>query len=865
MQNYTISFGKTVRSNVVVNKELTLDKLLEYFKEPKELNNVSLDQYRLLDKADKNEVKITKLGYWSGANYKESNGKPSRRKELVRARNLLTLDIDYADHGDLETIIHKLNNDLNVAYIIHTSISHDPNYSLYKYRLIIPCGCDIHGVVYENVASDICNTLGIHLFDTATSFDGARAMFEPCKLQGQEYRVYSNLSNPIYLPDIESIDTESNKSKILKRTLPSSLTGMEGVYNSLYTCPEVLMQYATDTYSPSDQSDPLNVNKRWTYRLGSSQDGIRFEDNGQLLHSEHNTDPLFTNTVNLGRKQWSAFELYAYFKHKGSVAAAERALSKDPVMIGKIAEEFEEVESFIQEKNEIRDSISPITWDELIKIRSIKEPREFIEFILDHGFAIAKGKGVELVFPIKKKSFKPVYSVGNNKVTKPEDVSIEFYNLSYGVPLECFCGYSGELINPKNPNKKIEALHYLFRYSEALKVYTGFTFVPYNLYSKYQDSPNIDNDKINMFYGYGLEPNWNYKDEINSYSLNIILDYILNFICSGDEQANTWLLDWLADIVQNPAEKPGTAVVLYSSERGVGKSTLFVLLKAILGALSQNLPHDMLGRRFNANLAYCLLGFLDDVSFQVKKDSAKMRTLVTSETRYVEKKGKDGYEIADCTRYLITSNHKHVVDVDASVEERRYTMLHLKDQFKLKEERTQEDKKYNTTQRKKKKEYFDQLYSCINNSADLFLAFLLDREITSNLRVMYGTNLYDDVSVGGLSKIDACLTELGNMTRKELIDTFEGEEDFSSSGAVVSITDDKVHIRKNNFKNYFSDNYEPRTTGFMLNNYLRESNIVATHNIDFTGKHKKRCVHHTFTDGKRVDCISIPTEFFENL
>lgn len=865
MQKYTISFGKTVRSNTVTNCQLTLNQLIQYFKSPKELHKVSLSEYMSLTKKEKNEVKITNLGYWSGANYKERDGKPTRRKELVEARNLLTLDIDYADQGDLEKIINTLDNRLNISYILHTSISHNPDYSSYKYRLTIPCSCDIHGELYESVASNICNIIGIHLFDTATSFDGARAMFEPCRLQGQDYKVYSNLNNPIYSPDIESTDMGSNKSKILKRTLPSSLTGIEGVFNALYTCPEVLMQYGIDTYSPSDPNDPLNVKKRWTYRLGSSQDGIRFEDNGQLLHSEHNTDPLFTNTVNIGRKQWSAFELYAYFKHKGNIEAAERALSKDPVMLGRIAEEFEEVESFIQEKNEVKDSISPITWEELIKIRSIKEPREFIEFILDHGFAIAKGKGVELVFPIKKKSFKAVSSTDNNNVTKPEDVSIEFYNLSYGVPLECFCGYSGELINPKNPNKKIEALHYLFKYSDALKVYTGFTFVPYNVYDKNQRLPKIDNDKINMFYGYGLEPNWNYKDEINSYSLNVILGYILNFICCGDEQANTWLLDWLADIVQNPAEKPGTAVVLYSSERGVGKSTLFVLLKAILGALAQNLPHDMLGRRFNANLAYCLLGFLDDISFQVKKDSAKMRTLVTSETRYVEKKGKDGYEIADCTRYLITSNHKHVVDVDASVEERRYTMLHLKDQFKLRDERTQEDKKYNTTQRKKKKEYFDQLYSCINTSADLFLAFLLDREIKSNLRVMHSTNLYDDVSVGGLSKIDACLTELRNMSKKELIDTFEGDEDFSSTGVVVNITGEKVHIRKNNFKNYFSDNYEPRTTGFMLNNYLRESNIVATHDIDFTGKHKKRCVHHTFTDGKRVDCITIPVEFFENL
>jgi hypothetical protein len=698
--------------------------------------------------------------------------------------------------------------------------------------------------------------IGKDLFDLAASCDISRAMFEPATLVNQDYVLDYNLELNDYKPS-----SKTKKEKQFKRTLPSSLTGIEGVFNSVYKCPDVLYKHALGDYAPSDEKDPLNAKKRWTYRGASTIEGIRFEDNGELLHSEHESDPLFFNKVRSDKKQWSAFELYAYFVHNGSIVNAEKEASKDSLVLSKLSQEFENIDSYVQENQKKGMLLNVLTRDDLTKHICNQNFHEVLSFILESGFIVAKGNKVELVFPIQEvEVYKEFDSHKETYVTR-KHTKLDFFNLAIGAPVSSFFGFCGTIIDPQNPKKKISPTEYLVKYSKNLKRYDGYTFQPFNPYS---NDIIETGSKINMFNGYATQPNFNYTSEENKLSLDIVLDYIFKVVCSSDKGANEWVLDWIADIVQNPAVKPGTALVLYSLDRGVGKSTLFVLLKAILGVLAQSLPHDMLQRRFNHNLAYCLLGFLDDISFQVKKESAQMRNLITAEYKYIEQKGKDGFEVRDCTRYLITSNHKHIVDVDATVEERRYTMLELKDPFPLKNSKDNGDAEYNEKQREAKKAYFNTLYSTINSSADILLGYFLKRKVKSNLRIMYSTTLYEDVSNGGLKAIDVMLQELKFLSYKELKAKFEGEDDFTETDTVVARTQGTVRIKKLNFRNYFKENFDHQITGHKLNHMLRDSSIVNQNSIDFTNRVPGRYCHHRYIDGL-ADVIAIPEEFFNNL
>jgi|5B_taG_2_1085324.scaffolds.fasta_scaffold00395_2 hypothetical protein len=873
MDKFTFSTGKAVTSNKVKNLESTLPELIDYFSNPKKLD-VDIEAYSKLDKKDANSIKC-KLCYWSGAIYNEVEGIPRRRRDQVSARNLLTFDIDHANEDTAAQVHYALANDLNINYIMHSSISHNPNFANYKYRLVIPCASNVTTPqVYEACYNEIAKALGYDLFDKGASIDTARAMFEPVVLKGQDYFIKTHTTANLYTPpttDDKGLDINTGLPRtIMERKRPSELGGIRGAYNALHKCPELLNKYAPrDEYAPDNPDDPLNPEGRWTYRAGSGLNGIRFYEDGELLQSDHSTDPLRSNLVSKGCKQWTAYDLYTHFKHNGNTVHADAALMNDKAIMDKLAEDFEELESFIEAASDNEQEVNPLNWSELLKIRGINAPNEAIDFILKYGLVIAKGKVIELVFPIKRENRTLEWDNYLNREVKKVNHYLEFYNITYGTALENFLGYCGELADPQNPKKSIDTIKYLFKHSRSLKIYSGFCFKPYNKYAKKVVNPVAESDKVNIFNGYGVAPNFNYNDEVSRHNLDIILDYIYKVVCSEDDKANTWVLDWLADIVQNPANKPGTALVLYSAERGLGKSTLFVLLKAMLGMTAQNLPHDMLTRRFNANLSNCLLGLLDDVSFQAKKDAAKMRSLVTSEQRYIERKGVDGYEMEDCTRYLITSNHKHVVDVDASVEERRYTMLKLKNHFPLVGNMdtttwSKAERSFNLEQRKKSKEYFDRLYSCIYNSADLFLGFLLDREITSNLRKMYATDLYTDVSHMGQKSIDQFLTELSNLTKDELIDTFEGNADngFTESGTVVDIKRRCLYIVKRNFKDHYIDNYASKNlSGQMFNQELRNSFIVEANKIDFSGKAGKQ-LHHSFKD-KRKESVIIPLSFFK--
>lgn len=92
------------------------------------------------------------------------------------------------------------------------------------------------------------------------------------------------------------------------------------------------------------------------------------------------------------------------------------------------------------------------------------------------------------------------------------------------------------------------------------------------------------------------------------------LSHIRDVICAGDEAHFDWLIKWLADMVQNPGRKPGTAVVLRGGE-GSGKGTAFAnQLRDIIGARlyrKVSRSEQLIGKH-NAHLAGALMIFANE-------------------------------------------------------------------------------------------------------------------------------------------------------------------------------------------------------------------------------------------------------------
>jgi hypothetical protein len=239
--------------------------------------------------------------------------------------------------------------------------------------------------------------------------------------------------------------------------------------------------------------------------------------------------------------------------------------------------------------------------------------------------------------------------------------------------------------------------------SRARREVYGIQYCPNNI--------GLRQRHLNLWLGWGLEPALG--------DCAIVIDHIEKVIAGGDTRKAGLLLDWCADIVQNPTRKPGVAVVLRGSE-GSGKSVLGAILRRVLGPRNVlvNADKDRLLGRFNSALAGKILIQAEETFFAGDARTADaLKHLITGQTLEIELKFGRSFEIDSFHRLLITTNHKHVIQ--ASSEARRFVVCDVSDA------------------RRGEAAYFDCLYAVADGrddaTAQAFLEFLLNRDLSQFL------------------------------------------------------------------------------------------------------------------------------------
>ena len=176
-----------------------------------------------------------------------------------------------------------------------------------------------------------------------------------------------------------------------------------------------------------------------------------------------------------------------------------------------------------------------------------------------------------------------------------------------------------------------------------------------------------DDGQFNMWRGFAVTA--------QSGSCQRYLDHLRNNIAQNDAQLYDWVLSWLANLVQHPMRKPGTALIL-RGKQGVGKSIVGRPFADILGRRHYvTVASDsLLTGRFNSHLEASLLVQMEEGFWAGNKAAeSAIKHLVTGETQQIERKGVDSLEVPNFVRVLITSNATWVVP--AAAEERRYAVL----------------------------------------------------------------------------------------------------------------------------------------------------------------------------------------------
>lgn len=196
---------------------------------------------------------------------------------------------------------------------------------------------------------------------------------------------------------------------------------------------------------------------------------------------------------------------------------------------------------------------------------------------------------------------------------------------------------------------------------------TGFTYVP--------GGAEVINGKLNVYRDVSV-PALPYEDD---HVINDILHHIGTNICNGSAADFTYVISWLAHMVQKPAVRPMTGIAIIG-DQGSGKGILANFLGRMLGGdRNCNLTASSTDTKaFNAAIANKLLVVFDEATFAGdRQQSDFMKKLVTEPRIRVEPKGIDAYEVENFTRVLITSNNMTSA-VPAGIGARRWLIIECK-------------------------------------------------------------------------------------------------------------------------------------------------------------------------------------------
>lgn len=192
----------------------------------------------------------------------------------------------------------------------------------------------------------------------------------------------------------------------------------------------------------------------------------------------------------------------------------------------------------------------------------------------------------------------------------------------------------------------------------------------------YSEKPKI----FNVFQGYDYEELDDYDEEI----ISPFLTHIRENIATGNEELYNYILNWISFILQNPAKKTGTVLVL-TGEQGTGKNTFTEIICDLMKQYSvRNLTDfcELVGK-FNSVIENKKLIICNEMS---STDSNKrlnfnaLKSLITDDQARVGDKFEPKRTIQNVANFIVLSNFFDPVKVEGG--DRRYCVCEVSEEHK---------------------------------------------------------------------------------------------------------------------------------------------------------------------------------------
>lgn len=227
-------------------------------------------------------------------------------------------------------------------------------------------------------------------------------------------------------------------------------------------------------------------------------------------------------------------------------------------------------------------------------------------------------------------------------------------------------------------NTKIRVSDMLFGSAIIQRTY-GLTFDP-GCNDLLVQTP--DGLQVNQWRGFATQPS---SQTVSKSEVEPFLTYIYEVIADGKEERYRWVLGWLADMLQKPHQKPGTALVLVGVQ-GAGKTFLGEqVMGKIIGPSHYQQINSIakLTDKFNSLIDNKVFLQCDESIHSYQKDAAsRLKSVITDETMVIEPKGINSYSKPNHLHLIFTSNDETAaIFIDPSPFERRFTVLKVSSRY----------------------------------------------------------------------------------------------------------------------------------------------------------------------------------------
>jgi hypothetical protein len=157
--------------------------------------------------------------------------------------------------------------------------------------------------------------------------------------------------------------------------------------------------------------------------------------------------------------------------------------------------------------------------------------------------------------------------------------------------------------------------------------------------------------------------------------LSVVLKHI--DVMSGNHQESAdWIINFLAQIVQEPGKLPGMSIVLYS-EQGAGKDILVDWFgEKVLGEHQYYKIGNAVNmfKSFNADLMGKMLIHSDEINKEIMvKYNEDLKRIITNGRMRLEGKGKDAIATRSYCRLFMTTNNRDALNIEHS--DRRFCVF----------------------------------------------------------------------------------------------------------------------------------------------------------------------------------------------